>query len=136
MNGRQWKNPTTKETRDLSGADYWHMRKAIEPKRFEDIPTYVNGRPNIQGFSDQGMEYWLSSDEKKASGKPAGVYIHPFCIMPGEEEIEALDVQQLMLYKQYKTGRLSYDRYKSMVEPVRKRQEKAWDEYIKKQTSC
>jgi hypothetical protein len=52
MNGRQFKSRETKETRDLSGADYWHQRKALEPKMLEDIPTYVNGRPNIQAFVD------------------------------------------------------------------------------------
>lgn len=52
MNGRQFKNRLTKETRDLSGADYWHQRKAIEPKMPEDIPTFVNGRPNISAFAE------------------------------------------------------------------------------------
>jgi len=52
MNGRQWKSRETKETRDLSGADLWHQRKALEPKMLEDIPTYVNGRPNIQAFAE------------------------------------------------------------------------------------
>lgn len=52
MNGRQWKNRLTQETRDLSGADYWHQRKALEPKAAEDIPTYVNGKPNISAFAD------------------------------------------------------------------------------------
>ena len=52
MNGRQFKNRETKETRDLSGADYWHQRKALEPKMPGDIPTYVNGRPNIQAFAE------------------------------------------------------------------------------------
>ena len=52
MNGRQWKSPHTQETRDLSGADYWHQRKALEPKVAEDIPTYVNGKPNISAFSE------------------------------------------------------------------------------------
>lgn len=51
-NGRQWKSPHTQETRDLSGADYWHQRKALEPKVAEDIPTYVNGKPNISAFSE------------------------------------------------------------------------------------
>lgn len=52
MNGRQWKNRETKETRDLSGSDYWHQRKAIEPKMLGDVPTFVNGRPNISAFSE------------------------------------------------------------------------------------
>lgn len=52
MNGRQWKNRQTKETRALSGADYWHQRKALEPKLAEDIPTFVNGRPNISAFAE------------------------------------------------------------------------------------
>ena len=52
MNGRQWKNRETKETRDLSGSDYWHQRKAIEPKMPEDVPTFVKGRPNISAFAE------------------------------------------------------------------------------------
>jgi hypothetical protein len=52
MNGRQWKSPHTQETRDLSGADYWHQRKALEPKVAEDIPTYVHGRANVSAFAE------------------------------------------------------------------------------------
>ncbi|MGL5013069.1 MAG: hypothetical protein ACRC6V_02105 [Bacteroidales bacterium] len=52
MNGRQFKNRLTQETRDLSGADYWYQRKALEPKLAEDIPTYVHGRANIEAFAD------------------------------------------------------------------------------------
>lgn len=52
MNGRQWKSPHTQETRDLSGADYWHQRKALEPKVAEDIPTFVHGRANVSAFAE------------------------------------------------------------------------------------
>ena len=52
MNGRQFKNRLTQETRDLSGADYWHQRKALEPKVAEDIPTFVHGRANVSAFSE------------------------------------------------------------------------------------
>lgn len=30
-NGRQYRNEFTKEVRDLSGSDYWHMRKELSP---------------------------------------------------------------------------------------------------------
>lgn len=31
MNGRQWKNELTGETRQLAGADFWHKRKELSP---------------------------------------------------------------------------------------------------------
>jgi len=133
MNGRQWKNPLTLETRGLSGADYWHMRKAIEPKTWEDIPTYINGKPCVGNFSDEGIKQWLSSDdEKQANGKPASVYIHPLCILPGQEEIERLDQQQLAIFERLKLGELSKAIYDSIISDLRVKQGKAWDAYIEK----
>ena len=55
MNGRQFKNRLTQETRDLSGADYWHQRKALEPKVTEDIPTFVHGRANVSAFVEPAV---------------------------------------------------------------------------------
>lgn len=31
MNGRQWKNELTRETRQLAGSSYWNQRKALSP---------------------------------------------------------------------------------------------------------
>ena len=39
-NGRQYKNEATMETRDLSGADYWHLRKQNRPT--EEIPASLH----------------------------------------------------------------------------------------------
>jgi hypothetical protein len=53
LNGRQYKNEITQETRDLSGADYWHMRKQNRPT--EAIPASLHmlskDRANIDAYA-------------------------------------------------------------------------------------
>lgn len=53
-NGKQYKNEATMETRDLSGADYWHLRKQNRPT--EEIPAELhmlkNGKANINAYAD------------------------------------------------------------------------------------
>lgn len=52
-NGRQYKNEATMETRDLSGADYWHLRKQNRPT--EQIPASLHmlnkDRANIDAYA-------------------------------------------------------------------------------------
>lgn len=54
-NGRQYKNEVTMETRDLSGADYWHLRKQNRPT--EEIPASLHmlspNRANISAYADK-----------------------------------------------------------------------------------
>jgi hypothetical protein len=53
-NGRQYKNETSMETRNLSGADYWHLRKQNRPT--EAIPAHLHmlnkDRANIEAYAD------------------------------------------------------------------------------------
>lgn len=53
-NGKQYKNEATMETRNLSGADYWHLRKQNRPT--EAIPANLHmlnkDRANIQAYAD------------------------------------------------------------------------------------
>lgn len=54
-NGRQYRNEVTMETRDLSGADYWHLRKQNRPT--EQIPASLHmlnkDRANIDAYADK-----------------------------------------------------------------------------------
>tara|TARA_Y100000114_G_C11764120_1_gene332313 strand:- start:17564 stop:18214 length:651 start_codon:yes stop_codon:yes gene_type:complete len=49
-NGREYKNALTQEARNLSGADYWHVRKADTPDQEPDV--WKNGKANIKAFAD------------------------------------------------------------------------------------
>lgn len=53
-NGRQYRNPITGETRALSGADFWQLRKQNRPT--EEIPAhlhmYPNGAANINAYKE------------------------------------------------------------------------------------
>lgn len=53
-NGKQYKNEATMETRNLSGADYWHLRKQNRPT--EATPAHLHmlnkDRANIQAYAD------------------------------------------------------------------------------------
>lgn len=53
INGKQYRNEATMETRDLSGADYWHLRKQNRPT--EAIPANLHmlskDRANIEAYA-------------------------------------------------------------------------------------
>lgn len=56
-NGRQYKNKLTQETRNLSGNDYWHLRKADFPGQLPDtLPASMlydkNGNANLSHFKE------------------------------------------------------------------------------------
>lgn len=119
MNGKQFKNRLTKETRDLSGADYWHQRKAIEPKMLEDIPTYVNGRPNIAAFAEptQPTPKGKPPAKKKTAYETialADSHYERLCNLS-----EALDVQ-------LENGELEFTDYAYARKNLDKRIDKAW----------
>lgn len=100
MNGRQWKSRLTKETRDLSGADYWHMRKALEPKIPEDIPTFVNGRANIAAFAEP--------EQKKEVKKKKSV---ADSIDLAEKHFQRMEKLSEELDDEYYAGEIDEERY-------------------------
>jgi hypothetical protein len=90
MNGRQVKNELTKETRNLSGADYWHARKAIKPT--EVTPdVWVNGRANVNAFKD---------DVPKVTSKTKQKHIRDR-ICPQNVTLNNLDLQEKLLDEAY-----------------------------------
>lgn len=114
MNGRQWKNRLTKETRDLSGADYWHMRKALEPKMLEDIPTFVNGRPNIAAFAEP---------EQKPKAKKKSV---ADSIDLAEKHLQRMEKLSEELDAEYYAGEIDNERYELLRYKLDKRLLAAW----------
>lgn len=121
MNGRQWKNPTTLETRDLSGADYWHQRKAIEPKTTQDIPTYVNGKPNIAAFAEPIAK-------SKAPAKTKSVLNS---ILLADRNYERLCGLSEQLDVELDQGQIDLESWAAARRNIDKRLEKAWDRVCK-----
>lgn len=116
MNGRQWKNRLTKETRDLSGADYWHQRKALEPKMLEDIPTFVNGRPNIAAFAEP-------QQNTKKSRKKLTAFER---ICTAERTYDRLEKLSEELDKEYASGNLEHADYIYARRHLDEKMARAW----------
>ena len=117
MNGRQWKNRETKETRNLSGADYWHMRKAIEPKMLEDIPTFVNGRPNISAFAEPVQQKPVVKKKKSVADS----------IDLAEKHFQRMENMSRELDEEYFAGELDEERYELLRYKLDERLIKAWN---------
>jgi hypothetical protein len=122
MNGRQFKNRLTQETRDLSGADYWHQRKALEPKLPEDIPTYVHGRANVAAFVDPAAK-------PKAAAKTKSVLSS---ILLADRNYERLCNLSQQLDDELDSGQITdFEAYCAARKNIDKRLEKAWERCCK-----
>lgn len=130
-NGRQYKNTITQETRNLSGADYWHARKANSED--QQPPVWVNGRANVSAFTDD-------KPDKQAKPKPGKGYngiswVDPldsiqkpkgYKVRLGELYLESLDILELSLYKQYKSGRIKEREWQSERQAITTRRQREW----------
>lgn len=114
MNGRQYKNEATMETRDLSGADYWHLRKQNRPT--EKIPAelhMLNGKANIDVYG--------RLDEPKKSVSKVSIKDK---ILPQKRRVDSLTAQMIELESEYKAGKMSiqdYSLYRDIVSAKRDR---------------
>lgn len=100
-NGKQWKNPITMETRDLSGADYWHLRKQNRPT--EEIPAelhMLNGKANIDVYGRM--------DEPKKSMSKVNIKDK---ILPQFKRLTTLREQMIELETAYRTGEMGISEY-------------------------
>lgn len=113
-NGKQYKNEATMETRDLSGADYWHLRKQSRPT--EDIPAelhMLNGKANINVYG--------RLDEPKKSVSKVNIKDK---ILPQKRRVDSLTAQMVELEAEYKSGKMSitdYSLYRDIVSAKRDR---------------
>jgi len=120
-NGKQWINPLTKETRDLSGANYWHLRKTLNSDEVvkPDVWT-VDGKANIAGFTDEA----LGLNQKKTTAKREIPIAHK--IVPQERTLDRLDEQEEQLRKVYKAGEIDEQEMERLLFALDQKRERAW----------
>lgn len=115
-NGRQYKNEATMETRDLSGADYWHLRKQNRPT--EQIPAELhmlkNGKANINAYAD-----------KEAVKKPASKVSIKHKILPQAARVERLTQQMRDLVVSYKAGEMDINEYSLLLDILSAKKDRA-----------
>lgn len=124
-NGRQWKNPITLETRDLSGADYWNMRKQLTDTY--DIPeslhavnetvslahTLPSGKANLAAYGDP-------VPTRRATKVPLKQRI-----LPQAARVDKLHAEILELEAAYKSGEFSPEDYTLLREVAFKKYNRA-----------
>lgn len=104
-NGRQYKNEATMETRNLSGADYWHLRKQNRPT--EAIPGHLHmlnkDRANIDAYADP-----FETTKRKTSVPLSDR------ILPQKKRLTTLRDQLIELETEYKTTDMSIEEYSTL----------------------
>ncbi|WP_391560681.1 hypothetical protein [Robertmurraya sp.] len=130
-NGKQWKNPITMETRDLSGADYWHMRKQLTdsynvPEELHAVNetvslahTLPNGKANLLAYADH-------IPIKKATKVPLKNRI-----LPQSARVDKLRSEAIELEAAFKAGEFSAEEYTLLREVAFKKLRRA-EELLKK----
>lgn len=119
LNGRQVKNELTNETRNLSGADYWHARKSIKPEEITP-KVWVNGKPNIKAFAD------IEAPKKTKKSVPIAHQI-----TPQQRSLDKLDQQELSLHKAYKNEEVSLEEYDELLYALDQKRERAFKSLCK-----
>lgn len=104
-NGKQYKNEATMETRNLSGADYWHLRKQNRPT--EAIPVHLHmlnkDRANIEAYADP-----VEAPKRKTSIPLSDI------ILPQKKRLNTLRDQLIELETEYKTTGMSIQDYSTL----------------------
>ena len=122
-NGKQYKNESTMETRNLSGADYWHLRKQNRPT--ESIPAHLHmlnkDRANIEAYKDP-----TDGVKRRKTSVPLRQRI-----LPQEVRLNTLDTQIEELNQEYNSNRMSYDEYVQLKTILDKKRTRAWQLYVK-----
>lgn len=100
-NGRQYRNEITQETRDLSGSDYWHLRKQNRPDNVipESMHMLNKDRANIQAYAD-----------KEPVKKASSVSIKDR-ILPQSKRLITLRSQMIELENEYRTTGMTIEEY-------------------------
>ena len=111
-NGRQWKNPSTMLTRDLSGADYWHIRKQITDSYEVPLEVYAeNDTVNLAHTLPNGKANLLAYADKPVTTKKATKVPLKSRILPQASRLEKLRSEILELETAYRAGEFSLEEY-------------------------
>jgi len=120
-NGRQWRNPLTREVRNLSGSAYWELRKAQSADEIIKPDVWTkDGKPNIKAFSDEA----LGLNQKKAPAKKTVPIAHQ--IVPQEKTLDRLDKQEAELYKAFEKQEISEEEFKQLIFALEQKRARAW----------
>lgn len=124
-NGKQWKNPITMQTRDLSGADYWHMRKQLTDSY--DVPEElhaVNETVSLAHTLPSGKANLAAYGDPAPVRKPTSKVSIKDKILPQKRRVDSLTAQMVELESEYKAGKMSiadYSLYRDIVSAKRDR---------------
>lgn len=113
-NGRQYKNEATMETRDLSGADYWHLRKQNRPT--EEIPArlhMIGDKANLDAYA-----------EPEKPKKKTSVSIQDR-ILPQARRVNKLTEQMRELVLEYQKGNIDIDEYSMLLSVLANKRSRA-----------
>lgn len=121
-NGRQYKNEITGETRNLSGSDYWHLRKQNRPT--EEIPEHLHmlnkHRANIEAYADKPVKV-----------KPKCSVSIQDKILPQRCRVNTLTDQIIELESAYKSGEMSQAEYTMLRAVLYMKRDRAIELYKK-----
>ena len=127
-NGRQYKNEATMETRNLSGADYWHLRKQNRPT--EEIPAslhMIGNKANIGAYSDEAIQ------ARKPKNKSTLTIQQK--ILPQARRVERLTEQMRELVSEYQAGNIDIDEYSMLLSVLAAKRSRA-EILLAKAKSC
>jgi len=120
-NGRQWRNPLTREVRNLAGSAYWELRKAQSADEIIKPDVWTkDGKPNIKAFSDEA----LGLNQKKSPSKKTTPIAHQ--IVPQERTLDRLDKQEAELYKTFENEEISEEEFKQLIFALEQKRHRAW----------
>lgn len=114
-NGRQYKNEATIETRNLSGADYWHLRKQNRPT--EEIPA------NLHMIGDKANISAYGEPEEPKQKKPS-IHIRDK-ILPQQRRVNTLTEQMKELVSEYQKGNIDIDEYSMLLSVLASKRDRA-----------
>ena len=116
-NGKQYKNQLTQETRDLSGADYWHARKSDNARMLNKaLPNHFNpdGTANLGAYVE----------EKKGRQKKEEPL--EYKIFPSQKAFDKIEDLIQTVEQKYLNLEIDDDGYNEMMTALEDKLEKAW----------
>lgn len=121
-NGRQYQNEVTQERRDLSGSDYWQMRKQNRPA--EEIPAELHFKNSrIKGLQVANIRAYSDQPTPKSVKKTISIRDR---ICPQQKTYERLEQMQADLEQEFVAGGLTDEEYLSLSAVLDKKLKRAW----------
>lgn len=115
-NGRQVKNPLTDEVRDLSGMEYWHLRKSKFVDFEENVPHFrSNGAANISAYAALDTP---KGRQPKQESKQELAQDLLYSLNPDEKKLDSLDEKEQALTTAYIDGLIEVEQYEKAIETI------------------